>query len=292
MKKNTIIILILVVNATFADNYSMNTSSIVNEQKSKITSKNLQGGVVTVGDQSDCDFQLGDSRIQSAINSGAVIIRLADSIYNENLVINNRSVIITGGFATCSDAASNHSNGLRQVIDGTLFAPVFTITSHQQRQEVTLENLHLKQGLAGQSIPGGGVNTIEANLTLNLNNVWITDSIGLSGGGLNVMFGDTDVTITDSVISHNTADNGGGIRCVGPQASVFINENNMNQSSGIFFNEAINGDGGGVHLSGGCIFTSYSGSKNYTTGMHQGIHNNRATGNGGGIAIIDSGWVF
>lgn len=87
--------------------------SLTSYHSLKNFSKNVAGTVVTVGGDNFCNFRLGTTRIQDAINSGATDIRIASNTsYSENLSINNQSVTIRGGYTDCSVAAG----GIRDTV--------------------------------------------------------------------------------------------------------------------------------------------------------------------------------
>ncbi|MEZ5471315.1 MAG: hypothetical protein R3E90_05995 [Marinicella sp.] len=205
--------------------------------------------VVTVGEQADCDFNSLKSGLQEAINSGATIIRIADSIYRNNLIIDDLSVEITGGFDTCADALANHPNGEQQLIDGQSSpTPVLSIRGSTQRNTVSLNNLIFTRGNNGQLNASGGVNVIQADVFVTMDNVHLANNFGAFGGGLAVINGDADLYLNDSLIFGNVAENGGGVHCSGPNSSIL-----MDGKTGVYFNEA-DGDGGGVHIGRLCFF--------------------------------------
>lgn len=249
--------------------------------------------VVTVGDDVSCDFRLGTTRIQDAIDSGAGEVRIASSLYNENLAIDDISITLKGGYADCIDASNDDSNNNRISINGLpgSAAPTILITGASQRNTVNLELLSIQNGEAG-FILGGGVAAANADLALNINNSNLSSNEGSLGGGLSVFQGNTDVTMNNVLVTGNEALSGGGIFCAGDQNSVFVNDN-ATGPSGIFFNQATAGDGGGIMISSDCTLTSFSGRpEDFGFLDIRGVVSNSATGNGGGIAVSSGGSVF
>ena len=248
----------------------------------------LGGGFVTVGDQGNCDYQQGTSRIQDAIDFGATEIRISSSTYTENLTIDDESIELIGGFSTCTDAENNNSNNARQIINGSgNSAAVISITGNSQRNSVTLKNLELKAGDGTSSgfLTGGGVATLNADLYLTLDNVWLVQNVGLLGGGISVISGNTDIVLNDTLLANNNAQQGGGIYCSSGDASILVNQGDA-WTGGFFNNSATNGDGGGALITSGCTFTSYSGGKG---AGFRGFRSNKASRHGGAIALLTNG---
>ena len=246
--------------------------------------------IVTVGNDVTCDFRLGDTRIQDAIDSGADIVRIASDSYIENLVISDVSIEIEGGYDTCTDAINDVSNGSRQLISGSgNDAPTILITGSTQRNTVNLSSLDLRFGEGVGFSPGGGISTVVADLALTLDQISMINNTSNVGGGLAIFEGDTDTVLIDPNIFNNTAEEGGGIYCEGSGASVLVFDSGSN-ANGIFSNTANNGDGGAVLVTSGCNFSTLSG-KEVGAFDFRGIFANMAIGNGGGIAARNGATV-
>ena len=241
--------------------------------------------VVTVGADINCDYRVGTTKIQDAINSGAGEIRIAmNDTYNENLLIDDRSTSLRGGFADCTEATNNNQTVDYTEISGVDLAgaPVVLIQGSTQRNTIAVENITLTNGTSGFFV-GGGISTASADAQINLTRTNINGNTGFYGGGISVLSGNTDISAFDVRIESNTADVGGGLYCSGNEASFF-----MDGTSAISINSAVgvgavpSGQGGGVYLSEGCSFTNYSGNAPgfFNTG---GIAFNQATAQGGGI---------
>lgn len=250
------------------------------------------GAFVTVGDQPDCDFYEGDSRIQDAIDSGVTTIKLSGSEYMENLIIENRNIRIFGGYATCSDANNDIRGDSKQIINGaSANLPVVRISGNEQKSSIVFQNVELTGGVASHPYVSGGISIHEANAYLELYHVNIHNNTGVTGGGLASVRGIVDVEIFESSITNNTANDGGGIYCNGPDTVIRIRDRIAGKSV-VAFNEAINGNGGGVYITNDCFFGSLSGTNDFTSAEYGGIHDNKASRHGGGVAIHDSGTAY
>ncbi len=287
---------ILIAGMILAGSVSANATNFSNLEEHTIhgmlamqeaNNKVSSGDVATVGPvNSSCDYNFGTNRIQDAIDSGVPEVRIADGTYFENLIIEDISVTIKGGYDNCSDAASDISNNTLQVIrgDSTSGFPVIRILGSSQRNVVNISGLNLTDGNGTTFVSGGGISAYLADVELNIEKSWLKGNTGIIGGGLAVVEGDTDVTLSDVWIDNNSATEGGGIYCKGSDASVLVSDSGDQHNSGISGNTATAGNGGGVLLIDGCLMTSYSGTS--SGGLdYRGISDNQATGNGGGIAV-------
>lgn len=251
-------------------------------------------------DINSCDFRIGGTVIQDAIDDGANYdeIRIVNGTYPENLTLADRNITIKGGYASCADAINDNMVMAQDSVSTTIqpvqpsSGPVIQITDGDanSRETVTLTNIRITGGINDGFLTAGGISTLIANLQLNLNHVWIDGNEGLLGGGLAVVGGNTDVYARNLMLLANTAtDSGGGLYCDGAEASVFIDYLNPDTDGfGIVVNVAEGGDGGGVYLTNGCQFTSYVGTNTLSLGGPldlRGLFGNTATENGGGVAV-------
>lgn len=260
---------------------------------------NIRGGnFATVGSDNACDFRVGATKIQDAIDDLANYdeIRIASNdTYEENLTISNRTITLRGGFSDCTDAQllNNQNSNDRTTISGDSnnnFA-VLTITGDTQRNTVVLENLTFRGG-SGSFFSTGGITTFAADLFLDLRRVSINNnSSGSFGGGLNVVNGDTDVVGTDITIGANTGFDGGGVYCDGSNNSVLIDGVSQILNNKASSNDADFGNGGGFHVTNGCFLSMYSGQNSNSTFDLSGVLLNDATGNGGGVYVDNGGKV-
>lgn len=261
------------------------------------------GGFVTAGNDPACDFNVGLSRIQDAIDSGAEEIRVAtNQIYFENLVLDDIDVIIRGGYSDCTQADSGLVSVTKTTIDGSANSePAISITGNSNKHMIVLENFIITNSTKG------GINTINADTDLLIKNIQIiSNSNALSqGGGIFIFIGDTDLIAQDVVIIENSANFGGGLGCQGFQASVLMLGNSSimnNTATGPGSGTSSSGTGGGVFLGQTCTFSMYSGPLEAPASVaHQDlpygllqphIYNNKANGKGGGINSINGSKLF
>ena len=245
--------------------------------------------VVTVGGDPACDFNMGGQRLQDAIDSGAVEVRVANNhVYQENLVIDGSSVIVRGGFKDCTAAVANEQDFFNIVqIDGSAaVAPVLRIdNTAKERELIRLENLAFVAGTNSGVPYGGGISMELARVDLQLVRVIISNNTAQFGGGIGVDAGvgisnvDTVIIGQDVIISNNQANViGGGMFCAFGTEVVFFG------MSTIFGNEAQRG--GGVFSRNGCDISFYSEQLPGQLVSFAGIVNNDATQEGGGVYMV------
>ena len=269
--------------------------SLTSYHSLKNFSKNVAGTVVTVGGDNFCNFRLGTTRIQDAINSGATDIRIASNTsYSENLSINNQSVTIRGGYTDCSVAAGGIRDTVPIIISGNAVAntPVITISGNTQRNTIVLEHLELRYG-AGNS--GAGISAIGADAEVLMDTVYLRENNAVfTGGGISLVGGNTDIVMIDSLILFNSAGTGGGIFCQGQSNSVAMSGwSSITQNTADFpaSTGTYNGQGGGVFLSLGCGMVTYSGTVTPSSSDFRGIAGNHANAGCGG-AFVESGSIL
>lgn len=251
--------------------------------------------VATIG-PSGCDFNsaMTTTPIQDALNAAAVYteLRIVEGSYDEEgIILNNRAVKIKGGYANCSDAASDTLSSFESVAtvieSSTDNGPVFIIQGNASNDYIAFSNLTI-QNSGSSNENGGAIQVNNSDGGLALRTVALIGNTGENGGAIAVVGaqGVPYIALNKVQISDNSATEGGGIYCSHPNGNITQNVSN-GETHGIFDNTAIAGDGGGVLIENGCQFTSYQGSQDIdTTGSERrGINFNTATGNGGGVAI-------
>ena len=253
--------------------------------------KQTSGNIITVGgDPNGCQF----NNIQDAINSIALSgndkIHIAtNKTYNENLIIDDISVSLIGGYQDCTAAGSPfiQPSETQVLVNAGNNASALKITSNSQRRTVLLRNLRFIEGSGATpnaDSAGGGILVYEADVAVSLRNVDVTSNDAEYGGGIAIIDGDTDMHLQNSRVFNNLAGYGAGIYCAGGASSIVMTEN-----SGLVANVA-NGDNGGLIVDkqgrgggafiDGCYFGMHSGSAN---GGLVGIASNIAFDDGGGI---------
>lgn len=283
--KNKYLLIMLIFTFNYSEKSQANLESGV---------MNRGGGIATVGNDNACDFRIGNTRIQDALDdfNDYTELRLADNTtYTENIVITDRTITIRGGFANCTDAANNiQTSSARTVISGELNSKA-TVTIRTIDETVvslvTLENLEITEGggLEGEQ-EVGGIGASDANLVLSLERVDIKQNDvtnQVSAGGINVFNNNPNsssgVLMNDVKILNNTGSQGGGIHCSGQNNSITIEG-----ISSIAFNEAQNG--AGLFLDNGCTLNMYSGQEVGNVGtLFDGVTLNEASEDGGGLYV-------
>ncbi|VAW38403.1 hypothetical protein MNBD_GAMMA01-1345 [hydrothermal vent metagenome] len=265
--------------------------------------------VVTVGGDNTCDYRIGSTKIQDAINEHTTVeIRIAtNEVYNENLVINDNSVIIRGRYLNCTDAANNIQHASSQSrVHGVIGAnkPVIKIVGNSQRNTIILDNIYLANG-AGETenFPGGGISIYQADAQISLTNVMLNNNHSRLGGGIAIIKGNTDIMATGTVLFANSAKSGGGIYCTGSDVSLTMDDSMrtlpmdeiLYKPSGITSNNTngitLDNGGGGIFLTNGCSFINYSGISTDNTWDYAGIAYNTSLNKGGGVYAIDGSLV-
>lgn len=277
----------LAISADYKTTLDMQIYEVKKILNKKAANEKLGSDYVTVGDTNDCDYRIGTTRIQDAIDSGASEVRIADGTYNENIIIDDIDLNLKGSYASCADAEVDTQGPI--INTGIIAAealPTVRILGETQRNTVLIDHIVITEGT------GGGIAANQADVSLSLFDVWVNSSNGVFGGGISIIEGDTDIVASNLNLIFNKATLGGGIFCDGNSGanSIFI-YGDENNNSGIYSNEATNatiGSGGGVYLSNGCTFTSFVGGSNSTD--FSGINLNTATVHGGGI-YADGGSV-
>ncbi|MCX7544433.1 hypothetical protein [Marinicella gelatinilytica] len=271
-----------------SDLAAVNVDNINIIEQMRLESENTFSGgspFVTVGDNSQCDYFIGSTRIQDAIDDNHTEIRIVEGTYKENIVIDNKNVQLLGGYETCSDANNDIYNLDHVYISPNSGSgkPAIKITGDSTRNFVRMRSIFLSLGEAH-----GGLYIPDADLGLEIESSIIAINKGGYGGGLSVVNGRTDIYTDDLRIYLNRASVvGGGLYCSGSNNHIIMETKDIIAPI-IFQNEATNGDGGGAYISNGCNFTSYSGNDDDTSG----ISNNEAAGDGGGLYATSGAKVY
>ncbi|MFK8012205.1 MAG: hypothetical protein AB8B80_09210 [Marinicellaceae bacterium] len=293
MKNYLMIMLIALFGDVSANKTNFPNQEIIQLQKAqlhKLLNTQKHGSmIVTVGNTGDCNFNVGENKIQDAIDSRADEIRVIEGTYNENITIENRDLVLKGGYATCADALNDNQipDSINTIINAAAFGSTIKILGNTQRNDVTLDHIQVTGGAGDLNTFGSGILFNNADVAVNLNHIWIADNTYLFGGGISIIGGDTDIFASNMMVTNNSASFGGGIYCDGNTGlnSLFIYGDSDN-GFGISGNQATSenggGDGGGVYLSNGCVFTSYVGTSGGFLDF-RGISVNTATRHGGGI---------
>lgn len=220
----------------------------------------VAGTPLSVGADNSCDF---DS-IQTAIDSGlSDTVRIANNkAYFENIVINDRDITLTGGYADCTDANNNVTDFSQATIDGGGSGSVLLVSGNSQERNVDIRNLLIGHGSSGLMST--------ADVELNVNNVTFTNNTNV---GAFIFGGENNVTFTDVLVTSN---GGSGVVCSGTNNLI-----NFEGDSLITDNDS-SSNGGGLSVSGGCRANLYAPTQ---------VTNNVSAEDGGGIYVADGSEV-
>ena len=219
-------------------------------------------GVVSVGIDSDCDFQIGSNTLQDAINSGAVEVRVAtNATYAPiNITGNNTSINIVGGYSDCQDASNNILSNQKSIINGTSG----TVGVEINGVNVNMSGMQIQQADDGMAFNNtSGIKVILDNIEINNN-----------GAGIRINASEVDIFAEDIRIHHNDAFNGSGINCNSNASIVIVGNSSIDNNQASI--------GAGASLFGGCSLTMVGGD-NLTADA--GITMNTSGQIGGGVVV-------
>ena len=250
------------------------------------TDDSLGLGPALVGAAADSDC--GFNSIQAAINAGHDEIRVANNTaYDENILIQNQSLDIKGGYVNCFAADSDiRTDTITTSITSTVADAIITIDNDGGNYLINLSQLYINNGIQGMFSEAAGVVVSGADTQLNMERSRISEH---DGRGLTAI-GVASIHLSDIYLGDNTVigGNGGGIMCdssniVVSGASVIRNNNAVVNTRGA----GSSGQGGGVYATQSCSFTFYSGPPHINSGSG-GILNNSANQGGAIFATLGS----
>jgi len=237
------------------------TNDLAKLQSFELTSQEIAtrpaGDFSSIGTDAACDFDSTVNSIQDVIDTGVAEIRIAaNGTYFDNLLIDDQSIVIRGGFVDCTAANNNQSTGELVVINGSMVtASVIQITGMAQRNLVRLESLTLVGGSTLAGGEGGGMSLDVADVELQMLRVgMIFNSAGTAGGGMYINNGVGGVQgdiARDVVIDSNIVISaGGGLFCVGGADVTFTGMSRISNNSA--------DSAAGIHMRNGCEISFYS----------------------------------
>lgn len=232
--------------------------------------------VFWVGAAAPCNFNSLQTAI-GAVPDGAEIRLANNQAYDDiNVTLSDKSLLISGGWADCTDDAAE---GVTELVgDPTLILPVLAIGSPATAREVVLRRLRLGGGRRSGIELSGHVDLRVERSVIDANEANLGGGIRVDG----VSRADTILRVSETRIGvvegtgGNAAGNGGGIACA--HATVRLG------GSAIVGNHA-DSEGGGLFLDDCGLDTAlnvYSFDGLGTIALW--IAANTATINGGGIA--------
>ncbi|WP_395377315.1 hypothetical protein [Marinicella sp. W31] len=234
-------------------------------ERQAVMNGQINGTVVSVGIDNDCDFQIGTNTFQDAINSGAVEIRLATNATYDPVIIsgNGSSLNIIGGYGDCQDANNNVRSSQKSVVLGLSGVAGLDIDG----VNVNISGVQVQQADDGLRI----ANT--SNIEVVLDNVEINNN----GAGIRIDAAQVDMFAEDIRIHHNNAPNGSGINCNSAANIIIVGNSSIDNNQATI--------GGGAFLSGGCDLTMVGGDN---LSAEAGITMNTGQQIGGGVTVAAS----
>jgi len=233
---------------------------------------------ISVGAGAFCTFHtIGEALDLARSTEGPDTIRLAnDQSYENQSLIIDTSLTLTGGFASCTDTAPT---GRTAIVGSRAWPALWVAGAPQNPSEVRLERIDVSGGGAGDIGLGGGLAVTGralvaiADARFHHNSNTAGGGISLNGAGAIVIL-ERDVDIHDngaSRVGGGVLVEGGSLR-VRPQ-NVTIRDNGA-------------GNGGGVAVVGGGSLSVASDVDDRDTPVSGFlIRNNAATNQGGGVFV-------
>ncbi len=239
---------------------------------------------ITVGSDPDCDTTSLTAAINDVDNGGTVLLANNQSYDGIEIIVDMKSVTISGGFPTCSSLSPSGRTTLGRDTSRAI-STRFGTTSYELR----LINLEI----TGASGTGDGAGIRLGNRThLKLENVLIhgNETTGRGGGiYMNGPIGQRiSIDFPGTEIFNNQARLGGGIYC--EESAGTIRRGVIDLSAGLIRGNRATEDGGGIYLED-CNLILRTGAREGNT-VFAGIYDNEAVGDGGGLYVSGSSEVL
>lgn len=254
-------------------------------------------------DAETCDFNSLSAALAAAPSGSAILLESTESLYlGGTYGIFNRSLVIRGGFASCTDDTPSG----RTVLDAQGNDRVFDIwlpASSNTPMSVALENLVIRGGQPAFDNLGGGGILVEGRgnlLQVSLRNVEVADNTVndiINGGGIHVLAngpspGNQWMLILDAesrIVGNTTQGNGGGLACTYADASSFdtpiVRLGAIDMGGGVDINGNSARNGGGLAIEN-CELVLYGGGPIVDSIPTGAIYANIASEAGGGMYAI------
>ncbi len=206
--------------------------------------------VARVGDDAACGFRTSalPNALQAAIDTvpttvppgDLYVVRVArtGNYVGTGILVQDRSLLIEGGFATCASVAPDATNTTIDATGATV-GPL-RVRGTTEREAVTLFGLTLR---GGSGTSGNGLLIANANVTLD--RVSATANSALRGGGIEIVGSDLGalarLTGATRIFGNTATQEGGGISCergarLEIDSTVAISSNEAFQGGGIYLN--------------------------------------------------------
>lgn len=230
-----------------------------------------------VGAAAPCNFQSLATAI-GAVPDGSIIRIASNQDYDDiNLVIDNRSLTLQGGYADCLG-----TSGPQPTLRGgaLVILPVLRIGSAVTARSVLLRRLRIEGGRRSGIELGGRV-------TLELDRVVLDGNSAASGGGLaidGVSVAATQVELRNTIIGNDDAEPGTGNHADSNGGGIHCRRARITLDGAVVRNNSAGQSGGGLHLDQCTLDT---GLNTFFVGPGQPVStriaNNIATTLGGGV---------
>ncbi|MDZ7791619.1 MAG: hypothetical protein U5L08_14215 [Xanthomonadales bacterium] len=257
-----------------------------------------RGGIVrTVGAGLDCDYaNLNDALVDAADGDTIRLAESGDYIGRTYQILNfDGQLTIDGGYQDCETTTP----AAKTVLDADGAGRVFYIEQNTgfvgTDMQIVLKDIEVVNGDNSGSFGGGGlmINGIPGILDVTLENVTVRDNQSTTrGGGIHLRVnGDRDgpgtmLTMDNSsnLLSNSSNENGGGLACSSLGSVLDTSTLVRLGAVGIRQNTAV--DGAGIFVDGCKRVFAYIG---YDVSYAGSIVDNDASGDGGGISVVNGG---
>jgi hypothetical protein len=257
-------------------------------------------GAQTLRVGSGCTYSTIQSAVDAVATGGSATLRVRSELFEESVVIVNKSITLVGGHSDCATTAVSGVSELDA--DGTA-APALNLLATSGAVSLRVENFDIRNGTGVDfflaPFPGGGLNiatTSPASTNTVIDNTWIYDNTTeYTGGGVALTgTGTGSVVIREgSLIFDNaaTGDNayGGGFYCENNYTIVKRGGRITDNTAGS--DTAEDGRGGGLFIDG-CTFSWFAHPAPIEPSGLAQLARNTAHGYGGGLYATGGASVF
>jgi hypothetical protein len=246
---------------------------------------------IRVGEGAGC----GTNNVQTAINMAPpppeitqiLIARNHGPYFVNSLIINNKNVILYGGYVDCNQV---QFDGIRTEISGAGGAAASVIIVRGASTQVGFYNLAISGGDENDSSYGGGVDILEGPHTnVVFQNSSVFNNVAGLGGGISIRNNNPAdqasvfvQILSNNIIADNSSLAGGGIYCENSTLHIKGLNTTIKTNLAGRLSPRVLGNGGGMNLQN-CI------TKIGTTSIFGTVSDNYATNSGGGILAAKAG---
>ncbi|MEE4303795.1 MAG: hypothetical protein V2J19_06530 [Wenzhouxiangella sp.] len=260
-----------------------------------------RGGTIrTVGAEPECDYaNLGDALIDALDGDTIRLAESGDYVGQTYQILNfDGQLTIDGGYQDCDTTTPAG----KTVLDANGAGRVFYIEQSTgfvgTDMQIVLKDIEVVNGDNSGSFGGGGmmINGTPGILGVTLENVTVRDNQSTSrGGGIHVRVnGDragagTMLTMDNSsnLLSNSSGENGGGLAC--SSLGNTLDTTTLVRLGAVGIRQNTSVDGAGIYVDGCKRVFAYIG---YDVSQAGSIANNGASGDGGGVSVVNGGEAF